>query len=123
MIVRPFPPPAAGQDYQVLISNSGRFAHWSRNRQELFYQSGEQIMAVNFSVDGNEFMAGTARAWLSNLGTASSFRPWDLTLDDKALVVATRINTPEPVKEDPVHTVVILQNFFDELRRRAPIGK
>jgi Tol biopolymer transport system component len=126
LIVRPFPPPAAGQEQQVQISNKGSLPHWSQNGQDLVYQSGDQIMAVSYTVKANEFVPGKARVAWTNLsfGTGNSINsPWDLKPDGKGLVVSTRMDVPEPAKAEPVHTVVILQNFFDELKRRAPVGK
>jgi hypothetical protein len=94
--------------------------HWSRT--ELFYQSGTQIIAVSYTAKGDQFEPGKARVWASNLPLPRALY-WDLAPDGKRLVVVTPMETPEPPKEEPVHTVVILQNFFDELRRRAPVGK
>jgi serine/threonine protein kinase len=122
VIVRPFPPPAAGHEHQVHIANNGRAPHWSQNGQELFYQSGDQIMVATYTVNKDELVPGNARLWASPPGITNFAWPWDLTPNGKGVVVTMRIETPEPPQEPRVHTVVILQNFFDELRRRAPLG-
>ena len=45
---------------------------------------------------------------------------WDVAPDGRIAVL-----TPEGSAQGPTaeHTVVFLQNFFDELRRRVPTGK
>ncbi|MBZ5635276.1 MAG: serine/threonine-protein kinase [Acidobacteriia bacterium] len=116
--VRAFPPPASGQGGQWQVSNSRGFSPvWSRNGHDLLYQSGDQIMAVSYTVKGDTFEAGKPRVWLAKLGGTE----WDLAPDGKRVVVLTPVDTPEAPKLD--HEVVFVFNFFDELRRRAPAGK
>ena len=45
---------------------------------------------------------------------------WDLAPDDKRVAVVTPEGTAEAPKQD--HEIVVLQNFFDELRRKVPVG-
>jgi eukaryotic-like serine/threonine-protein kinase len=123
--VRTFLPRAAGQGGKWPISNSGgRLPVWSRTNRELFYQSGKQILAVKYTAKGDTFMPEKPRVWAANVegatevGGASWF---DLAPDGKRLAVEVPASTPEPPK--PEHEVTLLFNFFDELRRRVPVGK
>ena len=114
--VRAFPPPASGQGGQWQISNSGgQNAAWSRAGHELLYQSGDQIMAAGFSVNGDSFVAEKPRVWLSKLGGTA----FDLAPDGKRLLVLTPGDTPETPKDD--HQIVFLENFYDYLRQRVPL--
>jgi serine/threonine protein kinase len=114
--VRAFPPPASGQAGQWQISNNGaRGPVWSRNGRELFYGSGDQLMAVSYSVNGNSFVAEKPRVWIDKLGG----NWWDLAPDGKRVAVVTPVTSTETPKPD--HEVVLLLNFFDELRRRVPV--
>jgi hypothetical protein len=45
----------------------------------------------------------------------------DLAPDGKRVVVVTPVASADAPKQE--HEVVFLQNFFDELRRRVPLGK
>ncbi len=116
--VRAFPPPASGQPGQWQISNGGVDRHtrsvWSRNSRDLIYQSGDQLMAVSYSVHGDSFVAEKPRVWIDKLGGSD----WDLAPDDKRVAVVTPVAAPEAPKQE--HEVTILFNFFDELRRRIP---
>jgi serine/threonine-protein kinase len=115
--VRQFPPSPSGQSGKWQISNGGGgWAHWSRNGHELVYQSGDQMMAASYTAKGNTFVAEKPRVWIAKLGG----RAWDLAPDGKRVLVLTPVESAEPKQE---HEVVMLLNFFDELRRKAPTGK
>jgi hypothetical protein len=121
VIVRPFPPPTSGQSGQVQISNIGGSApHWSQNN-DLFYRLRDQVMAMSYNVTGSEFVPGKARVWAANVPAQNL--DWDVTSDGKRLIVITPVKANQETEESrqPIHTVVLLQNFFDELRRRAPV--
>jgi hypothetical protein len=57
------------------------------------------------------------RVWIAKLGGTQ----WDLAPDGKRVAVVTPVNSPEAPRQE--HEIVMLQNFFDELRRRVPAGK
>ena len=123
--VRPYPPPAAGQGGKWQISNSGGGIHfWSRNGHELLYQSGDRIMAVKYTAKGNVFAPEKPRVWAASLGGATEGEGvvwFDLAPDGKRVAVELPVATSEAPK--PEHEVTFLFNFFDELRRRVPLGK
>ena len=87
------------------------------NGRELLYLSGDQIMRVGYSISGNSFVAEKPRVWATNVRTDSGF---DIAPDGRAAVNA-RIATPGAQAGE--HSVVFVLNFFDELRRRAPIDR
>src|SRR5208283_5497016 len=117
--VRPFPRPASGEGGKWQISTGGgRIPAWSRKSSELLYQSGDQIMAVSYTVKGDSFVLEKPRVWLSKLGGSTD---WDLAPDGKRLAVVMPVDTPEATKPD--HEVTFIFNFLDELRRRVPVGK
>ena len=116
--VRAFPAPVSGQGSKWQISNSGGTRPiWSPNGRELLYRAGDQIMAVNYTVKGDAFVADKPRLW-SKLGGAIDF---DLAPDGKRLLVLMPVETPGATHAN--HGVVFLQNFFDELRRLVPVGQ
>jgi eukaryotic-like serine/threonine-protein kinase len=117
--VRAFPQPASGQGGKWQISNGGGFwPRWSGKSRELFYDSGDEIMAVNYAVNGDSFVPEKPRVWASKLGDVRGF---DVSPDGKRVAVVMPVETPEGTK--PHHEVTIIFNFLDELRRRVPAGK
>jgi len=123
VVVRAFPASAAGQDRIWRISNNGgQDPVWSPTGQELLYQSGDQIMAVKYSVKGDSFEAERPTVWAPKLGGVGGVRSaWDLAPDGKRVVVLTPVESAEAPKQE--HEIVMLLNFFDELRRKVPVGK
>jgi serine/threonine-protein kinase len=123
VVVRAFPASAAGQDRIWRISNNGgQDPVWSPTGQELLYQSGDQIMAVKYTVKGDSFDAERPTVWAPKLGGVGGVRSaWDLAPDGKRVVVLTPVESAEAPKQE--HEIVMLLNFFDELRRKVPVGK
>jgi serine/threonine-protein kinase len=117
--VRPFPGP--GGKWQI-STGGGLYAIWSKNGRELFYETPEnRIMVVEYTTDGGSFAARRARPWsdvqLFNTGVSN----FALAPDGKRFAV---FPLPEPMRgENGTVRVTILLNFFDELRRRMPVGK
>jgi len=121
--VRAFPPPASGQGGKWQVSNNGGgFPRWAPDGHELMYQSDDQIMSASYAVKGDAFVAETPRVWIAKLGApVIGFRnfntTWDLAPDGKRALVLTLVEAPKE------HEIVVLLNFFDELRRKVPVGK
>jgi serine/threonine-protein kinase len=110
--------------YQV-SNGGGIIPVWSDNGHELFYRtlSGcENIMVVAYTTNGGVFKTETPKVWsqqrLANTGLAPNF---DVAPDGKRSVVLTPATGSEPPEAQSHVTLVI--NFFDEVRRRAPVGK
>jgi dipeptidyl aminopeptidase/acylaminoacyl peptidase len=119
--VRAFPPSPSGQGGKWQISNNGGdLPRWSRKGHELVYQSGDQLMAASYAVKGDTFVAEKPRVWIAKLGGAAGYAMWDLAPDGKRVAVLAPAESAEAPKQD--HEVVFLENFFDELRRRVPVG-
>ena len=112
--VRAFP---AGSSKWQISNNGGTWPIWSPNGRELLYRSGDQLVSVPYTAAGNSFVSEKPKIWLTTLGNAISF---DLSPDGKRVLVVTPTGGDVPKVE---HTVVFVQNFFDELRRRVPTGK
>jgi Tol biopolymer transport system component len=117
--VRPFPPPASGEGGQWVISTQGG-SHpiWSVKSHDIFYASTQGLMAVSYTVNGTTFTPEKPRLWASKVTDTSDF---DLSPNGKRLAVVASENIAASPKIE--HDIVFLDNFFDELRRRVPIGK
>ncbi len=73
-------------------------------------------MAARYTVKGDTLVPEKPRVWIAKLGGTD----WDLAPDGTRVVV-TRVESADA--PEPEHHVVFLQNFFDELRRRVPLGQ
>ena len=121
--VSPFPGPGG----KSLISTGGGTGPvWSRTRKELLYAAPDnRIMSVSFTTSANSFAAEKPRPW-----TTGRFLPrlrgfggvgamFDLHPDGERVAIAP-ISENQAAKPD---TLVFIFNFFDELRRIAPLKK
>jgi len=74
-------------------------------------------MTVGYTASGDSFVAEKPRVWAANVASATGF---DFAPDGKRMVITLpATTTAAPTQE---HTIVFVQNFFDELRRLAPVG-
>jgi eukaryotic-like serine/threonine-protein kinase len=116
--VRPFPGPGA---VRVISAAGGRYPVWSsRSRSELLYLSADQrVMVVKYSTSGPSFEPQKPRPWSDPpvlMLQRTGQRAFDLHPDDERIAGAITRDS-ELVRAD---TVVIEENFFDELKRRVP---
>jgi serine/threonine-protein kinase len=111
--------PDTGRRWQI-SNHGGTSPRWAPNGRDLLYESGDQIMAAAYTAKGGQFVSEKPRVWLSKLGGfhAGFGTAWDLAPDGKRVAVVTPVETSGAPKQD--HEVVMLLNFFDELRRRVP---
>jgi hypothetical protein len=76
-------------------------------------------MVVDYTVDGASFVPGTPRLWSDKQLVPTGSSNLDLAPDGKRFVVLTLPETPAGSEKGTVH-VTVLENFFDEVRRRIP---
>jgi hypothetical protein len=114
--VRPFPGP--GGKWQ--ISQQGGYQPlWARTGKQLFYKWEDQVWAVDVQT-APAFSAGKPRLLFQQpgLGGGVPIRGWDLSLDgQRFLMVKSDERKPTPVTE-----MILVQNWFEELKRLAPAG-
>jgi serine/threonine-protein kinase len=138
-------------DPQKISPNGGAYPSWSRNGHELFFlQVGQpvQLMVVPYQVRGDSFVAGKPRLWsersvgfstsaaLASNSSGPAFEPggrwvpywlgpearaarsYDPASDGKHVVALM----PAETSQESQDQMIILLNFFDELRRRVPFN-
>lgn len=103
------------------VSNQGQHAVWQRNANQLLYRSDDAIMSVRYSVQGDEFVPERPQVWLPVRGLPENAPIFDVFPDGKRIITSTSAPTSGPTTPDTAHTVVVLENVFDELRRRVPV--
>jgi Tol biopolymer transport system component len=114
--VTAFPGPGA----KTRISqNIGSWPRWSRNMRELFFWAGTSpvngLMVVPIQ-PGASFQASKPEM----LFTGTSGTTWDLAPDGKRFLIE---QTPADTAAVGGATVSVVTDWFDELKRRAPVKK
>jgi hypothetical protein len=114
--VRPFPGP--GGSWQI-STGGGQLPTWSPTRPELYYGTNGHIMVAPFSTDGHTFRAERARLWSAvRYQTRGNSRMFDMHPDGERFALAPSAQAPVGA---PLDQMVFILNFFDELRRLAPL--
>ena len=119
VFVRPFPGP--GGKWKVSTAG-GKFPAWSRATHEILFLGGDDhIMAASYTLSGDTFSAGKPRVWsptpVRRMGVQQNF---DVSPDGKRVVMFPQPAVAE--SQGNLHATFLL-NFFDEVRRRVPVGK
>ena len=115
--VRPFPGP--GMKYQV-SSEGGVEPLWARNGKQLFYRRQDQVWIVDVQTNG-DFAISKPRLLFERPGYVfgTYVRSYDLSLESQRfLMVKLDQRKPTPVTE-----MILVQNWFEELKRLLPTGK
>jgi Tol biopolymer transport system component len=97
-------------------THGGTGPRWNRNGKEIFYRSGNKIMAADLSVNGHDVVLSAPRLLFEQryaYGANTALANYDVSLDGKEFIM---------VKNDlgASHLNVVL-NWFAELRQRAPV--
>ena len=116
--VRPFP--RTGTNRWQVSTGGGLQPLWSRTGRELFFRTLTGIL-MRVPVDrGEEWsvhpptMLLDARAYL--LGTMAFSRTYDVSPDDSRFLFVK----PDPLDQGATSRIVVVQNWFEELKRRVP---
>ena len=116
--VQPYPGP--GGKWQI-STEGGTEPVWNPNGRELFYRSSNKMMAVDISTQPN-FAAGTPRMLFEGRYELASVPTdnYDVPHDGQRFLM---IKPAEPTSSSSLTQIVVVQNWFEELKRRVPTGK
>ena len=110
--------PGPGGRWQV-SSDGANEPLWSANGRELFYRSGDRMMAVEISTDG-EFLPGKPRQLFEKpyvrAGGGYVRAQYDVSPDGQRFLMLKEVEQ-KPVPLTQIHVVL---NWSDELKRRLP---
>ena len=114
--VRPFPGP--GGKWRV-STDQGVWPRWSATANELLFLSENKVMFAPFAVVGDSFRADTPQLWSpTSIRTLGATSLYDLHPDGKRLAVVS--SQDQSTVQDKV---VLMFNFFDYLKKIAPVKK
>jgi eukaryotic-like serine/threonine-protein kinase len=116
--VQPYPGP--GGKYQI-SKEGGTEPVWNRNGRELFYRSGNKMMAVDIATKPG-FAAGKPRMLFEGpyRPTGSTIQNYDVSPDGQRFLM---LKSGEQNSSSAPTQIVVVQNWFEELKRRVPPGK
>ena len=112
--------PHKGAKRQVSIDRGG-YPAWSRSGNELFFWGlgrDGPLMVASYRTRGDAFVPDQPRVYSKKVVGFGTTRSYDPAPDGKHIVALAAADTAE----GPHDRVIFLLNFFDELRRRVPVG-
>ncbi len=123
--VSPFPGPGP---IVPVTADGGWQPFWARSGRQIFFRRGlTEMWALDVIGMEPQFKVGLPRLLFTHPGyldvggymSARPNRAWDISLDDK-LFLATRV---EDRGITPVNEMILVKNWFQELKRLVPTGK
>jgi len=113
------PYPGPGGKWQI-STDGGTEPVWNRNGRELFYRSGDKMMAVDIATQPS-FVAGKPRMLFQGhyVPTPATVPFYDVSPDGQRFLM---IKPSEQAAAAPTQINVVL-NWFEELKRLVPSGK
>jgi serine/threonine-protein kinase len=117
--VQSFPGP--GEKWPI-SSDRGEWPRWARNGRELFYRNGDKMMVVEIAATP-DFRAGKPKVlfeghYEASPDSALPTKGYDVSPDGKRFLMIK--GSGEQAAPVQVHVV---QDWFEELKRRVPSGK
>jgi eukaryotic-like serine/threonine-protein kinase len=115
--VQPYPGP--GGKWQV-STDGGSEPVWNPNGKELFYRSGDKMMVVDVTTQPG-FSAGKSRVLFAGPylpSPSGGFRFYDVSADGQRFLMLK-----ESEQATALTQIVVVQNWFEELKQKVPSGK
>ena len=122
--VRPFP---AGAPVQRISSDGGEAPLWSRDGRQLFYRmfdketDTEKFMVVDVVTEPAFARSAPRLLFEGAYDTTTPVRSYDISPDDQRFVIRT--SSGIEVEPQPVTSINIALNWFEELKRLAPAAQ
>jgi serine/threonine-protein kinase len=99
-------------EVQPVSTGGGEQPRWNSNGRELFYRNGDKMMVVEVITRGGTIEVGPARVLFEKAAVG-----YDVALNGTRFLMLKPSVTGAPRRAD-LHVTL---NWFDELRRRAPL--
>ena len=117
--VQPYPGP--GGKWQI-STEGGTEPIWNRNGRELFYRSGNKMMAVDITTQPS-FSAGKPRMLFEGQYVADDWplitAAYDVSADGQRFLMVK----PRPSRLPSPTQINVVLNWFEELKQKVPTGK
>ncbi|MDA2937243.1 hypothetical protein MYX75_03140 [Acidobacteria bacterium AH-259-A15] len=103
-----------------ISSGGGAFPLWAPDGQELFYQTREAMMVVTIETEPS-FTAGVPEVLFTGRYFRGTGRHWDISPHGQRFVMIKEGGQTEETSAPA--QLIIVQNWFEELKRLVPTGK
>ncbi|MET0166921.1 MAG: protein kinase, partial [Vicinamibacterales bacterium] len=124
--VRPFPNVSGGR--WLVSTSGGEEAHWARDGRALFYRTtgaGQRLMSVTVEAKATEFVTHTPEPLFSLAGIrlGGNLRTYDVAPDgERFLFTKNLVGASSDAEGSTSSRVIVVENWFEELKRRVPVN-
>jgi eukaryotic-like serine/threonine-protein kinase len=116
IFVRAYPGPSG--KWQI-STEGGREPLWARNGRELFYRTGDKVMAVDITT-ASSFQAGTPRLLFERKYQSRVLETnFDVSADGQRFLMIQ----PSDQQAQAATRINMVLNWFEELKRQVPPGQ
>jgi len=114
------PYPGPGGKYQI-STEGGTEPVWNPKGKELFYRSGDKMMAVDVATQSS-FSIGKPRMLFQGpyVPTTGMLPMYDVSPDGQRFLM---VRPAEQAASSSLAQIVVVQDWFEELKRLVPTGK
>ena len=89
---------------------------WARSGQELFYRNGEAVIAVSIETDPSFSAANPEVMFEGDYYLAAGGPNYDVSPDGERFLMIRQVEDASTTPQ-----IIVVQNWFEELLRAAPI--
>jgi eukaryotic-like serine/threonine-protein kinase len=117
------PFPDVNKSRWQISTSGGSNPLWSPNGRELFYRSGDAVMAVRVETD-SEFKPEKPIVLFrgAHYSKSEGMYNWDVSPDGKRfLMIENVVATANPAAPESPRKINIVLNWFEELKQRVPV--
>ncbi len=110
-------------DKVTVSSGGGRDARWSPDGSELFYRNlaGDRMMVVEVETEPTLGVSRPEVLFEGRYAVAFSGRNYDVSADGQRFVMIADEEAGNPDAASPNTTLVLVQNWFEEVKRLVPV--
>jgi serine/threonine protein kinase len=122
--VRPYP--GLEGAWEQASVNGGNSPLWSQDSRELYYRSGDAVMAVPvktspaLSLGKPEILFRGKYTSMLLILVEADYSPWDISPDGKRFLMMKDEQSAAPTAEGPQRIHIVL-NWFEELKQHIPV--
>jgi len=101
-------------------TESGREPVWAPDGKTIYYRNGTSLVSTSVQTEGG-FSAEQAQVLFDDVYMTEPLRRnYDIHPDGKRFLMIKKVEEEEEV---PITELIVVENWFEELKRRVPTGK
>lgn len=102
-----------------ISTEGGQAPVWAPDCTAIYYRDGASLVKVPVKTEGG-FIPDRAESLFEDVYVSQAYRNYDIHPDGKRFLMIKKVEVEEDV---PITELIVVENWFEELKRLAPTGK